>query len=190
MAWGMTWGLFPLLSSCLLMGVKDFSGKTVPKDVAVNRGRNGWSRAFNLLSFKRKQADSTELGQPHKPDIKELSRYWCCCMNLLQLSWYKIEGQRHSDPAGIGNACPTLPPCSPLLYECLVHPGNEESQDKAAGKCCIFCKKSCSHPGLLLLGAVRTENCTWGYFPGDGKGALLNKARLQASQHTTALAIK
>lgn len=52
-----------------------------------------------------------------------------------------------------------------------------------------------SQEGLLahraaLTGSARTENCTWGYFPRDGKGALLNKARLQASQHTTALAIK
>lgn len=34
----MTWGLFPLLSFCLLIRVKHFSGKTVPKDVAVNHG--------------------------------------------------------------------------------------------------------------------------------------------------------
>lgn len=126
-------------------------------------------------SKESKQTVSAELGQPHKPDIKALCKHWHCCINLLQLSWYEMEDQRHLDPARIGNAYPTLLPCSALLYECLVHPGNEESQQKGSWECCIFLKKGRSHTGLLLLGAVRTENCTWGYFPPDGKGHCLTK---------------
>lgn len=67
-------------------------------------------------SKESKETVSTELGQPHKPDIKALCKHWCCCMNLVQLSWYKIEDQGHLDPARMGNACPAL---LPALSHCM-----------------------------------------------------------------------
>lgn len=50
-------------------------------------------------SKESKQTVSTELGQPHKPDIKALYKRWCCSMDLLQLSWYKMADHGHLDPA-------------------------------------------------------------------------------------------
>jgi len=57
---------------------------------------------------------------------------------------------------------------------------------------CNLCKQGCSHVQLLLLGAVMTQNSAMHLgIPSMGwEWALLNKARLQASQHTTVLAIK
>lgn len=179
MAWGMTRGLFPLLSSCLLMGVKDFSGmKTEPKDVAANRGRNSWSRAFDLLLLKRKQADSTGLGQPHKPDIKALSKCWCCCMNLLHLSWYKTEDMGHLDPSGIGNACPTLLPCSPLLCECLVHPGNSGMRNPSTrqlGNAASFARRAAHTQGCFYWGLSGQKAALGDTFQEMGKGHCLTK---------------
>lgn len=103
-------------------------------------------------SKENRQTVSTELGQSHKPDIKALCKHWCCCTNLLQLSWYKIEDMGHLGAARIGNACPAPLPCSPSLYQCLVHPGDEESQHKAAGNAASFARRAAHTQGSFTGG--------------------------------------
>lgn len=174
MAWGMVWGLSPLLSSCLLIQVKDFSGKTVTKDVVVNHGRSGWSRGFNLLLFKRKQANCsywawTTTETWHKSTLQTLA------LNLLRLSWYKMAHHGHLDPAWIGNACLTLLPCSALVYECLAHPGNEESQNKTSGNAASFASRAAHTHSCFYQGLSGQKTALGDTFHEMGKGHCLTK---------------
>lgn len=126
-------------------------------------------------SKESKETVSTELGQPHKPDIKPLCKRWCCCTNLVQLSWYMIEDQGHLDPARMGNACPALLPCSLSLYECLVHPGNEESQHKTAGNAASFTRRAAHTQGCFYWGLSGQKTALGDTFQEMGKGHCLTK---------------
>lgn len=161
----MTRGLFPVLSSRLLTRAKDFGGETVPKDVVVNHGSNGWSRAFSLLLLKRKQANcfywtSTSRQTWHKSSVRTFALQHDFAPDVL------VQDGR---PRAL-ESC-TVRECMPdsARWLCLIlrgldspgewrvlarrQPGNEPEE------CCTLCKKDCSHVQLLLLGAVVTENC-------------------------------
>lgn len=166
MAWGVTWGVFPLLSSCLLIRVKDFSGRTVPKDVVVNHGRNGWSRAFNLLLLKRKQANcfywTSAITQTwHKSSVRTFT---------LQHEFAPAVLVQDGRPRAF-ESC-TVRECMPdfacrlcLILQMFDSPGEwwvlaRRQLGSEPGERCTLCKKDCSHVWLLLLGAAMTENCS------------------------------
>lgn len=135
----------------------------------------GAEPSISYYSKESKQTVSTELGQPHKPDRKAHCKRWHCCMDLLQLSWYKMEDQRHLDPARIGNTCPGLLSCSASLCECLVHPGNEESQQKAAGNAASFARRAAHTQGCFYWGLPGQKTALGDTFHEMGKGHCLTK---------------
>lgn len=166
MAWGMTWGLFPLLLSCLLIRVKDFNGKTAPKDVAVNHGRNGWSRDFNWLLLRSKQANcfywtSTTTQTWHQSSVQTFAfRHAFAPAVLVQdgRPW-ALEScvVREYIPDSALRFC--------FILRMFDSPGKWRVQARRrAGnelrECCTLYKQDCSHVQLLLPGAVVTENCS------------------------------
>lgn len=148
-------------------------------------------------SKESKQTVSTELQWPHQLDRKAACKRSLCSRSLLQLYCSKMAEHGQLHPAWLGTACLTLPAALPYFTSAWFTQRMKSPSTKATGKW----TRRTLHPlqeGLLtrmvaFTGGCRDRKlpwCTGGYFLWDGNGALLNKAKLQASQHTTALAIK